>query len=566
MINIPTMSNIRGDMFGGLSAAVVSLPMALAFGVASGAGAAAGVYGALLVGLFASLFGGCKTLISEPTGPMTVVFTVVIANMIAAHPEQGMAMAFTVVMMAGVVQIILSSLKLGRFLTMIPYSVISGFMSGIGCILIILQLAPLIGAKSPEPGVLGTLSNLGEIFSQFSLNEVSLAIISAAILFLTPKSITKKVPPQLLALVGVTIISVILFGNSNISRIGAIEIGLPSFYFPTFSDQLLQEMFIDAMILGALGCIDSMLSSVIADNLTKEDHDSDRELRGQGFGNLMSGMFGGLPGAGATMGTVVNIQAGGRNMTSGLIRVATLFIACFMLADLLAFVPSALLAAIALKVGVDILDWNFVKRAKNTSRHTTMIMCVVLLTTIFVDLIMAVGIGLFIAYMITIEKLSLAQKSGIKTFTDTDDALNLTDHEKALFERLKGSFLLVHLSGPMMFGVARALSREHRIMSNYEYVVMDLNDISYMDDTIALTIENAITDAMKSNVTVLLVPPTGEVGEKLAKLGILDLLPKYHIFKTTGKALYWLEGNASYGRGGYSSNRSQKADVMHRPA
>ena len=449
---------------------------------------------------------------------------------------------------------------------MIPYSVISGFMSGIGCILIILQLAPLIGAKSPEPGVLGTLSNLSEIFSQFSLNEVSLAVISAAILFLTPKSITKKVPPQLLALIGVTVISVILFGNSNISRIGAIEIGLPSFYFPTFSDQLLQEMFIDAMILGALGCIDSMLSSVIADNLTKEDHDSDRELRGQGFGNLMSGMFGGLPGAGATMGTVVNIQAGGRTMTSGLIRVATLFIACFMLADLLAFVPSALLAAIALKVGVDILDWNFVKRAKNTSRHTTMIMCVVLLTTIFVDLIMAVGIGLFIAYMITIEKLSLAQKSGIKTFTDTDDALNLTDQEKALFERLKGSFLLVHLSGAMMFGVARALSREHRIMSNYEYVVMDLNDISYMDDTIALTIESAITDAMESNVTVLLVPPTGEVGEKLAKLGILSLLPKYHIFETTSKALYWLEGNASYGRGGYSSNQIQKADVMHRPA
>lgn len=566
MLNIPTLSNIRGDVFGGLSAAVVSLPMALAFGVASGAGPAAGVYGALLVGLFASLFGGCKTLISEPTGPMTVVFTVVIANMIAAHPEQGMAMAFTVVMMAGVVQIILSSLKLGRFLTMIPYSVISGFMSGIGCILIILQLAPLIGAKSPEPGVLGTLTNIDQIIAQFSFNEIFLAIISIAILFLTPKSITKKVPPQLLALIGVTIISVILFGNNNISRIGAIEIGLPSFYFPTFSDQLLREMFIDAIILGALGCIDSMLSSVIADNLTKEDHNSDRELRGQGLGNLMSGMFGGLPGAGATMGTVVNIQAGGRNMTSGLVRVITLFIACFMLSDLLAFVPSALLAAIAFKVGVDILDWNFVKRAKNTSRHTTMIMCVVLLTTIFVDLIMAVGIGLFIAYMITIEKLSLAQKSGIKTITDTDDALNLTDQEKALFDRLKGKFLLVHLSGPMMFGVARALSREHRIMSNYEYVVMDLNDISYMDDTIALTIENAITDAMKSNVTVLLVPPTGEVGEKLAKLGILDLLPKHHIFKTTGKALYWLEGNAAYGRGGYSSNRSHEADVMHRPA
>ena len=541
MLNLPTTKNFKGDAFGGVSAAIVSLPLALAFGVASGAGAAAGVYGALLVGLFAALFGGTKTLISEPTGPMTVVFTVVIADMLAKHPDQGMAMAFTVVMMAGVVQILLSSLKLGRYITMIPYSVISGFMSGIGCILILLQLGPLIGAKAPEPGVMGTITNLDSIFSQFSYPEISIALVSLGILFLTPKSVAKKVPPQLIALVVVSVLSMVLFNKADISRIGEIDIGLPSFYFPTFSDVMLREMFIDAMILGTLGCIDSMLTSLIADNLTKEDHDSDRELRGQGLGNLFSGMFGGLPGAGATMGTVVSIQAGGRTITAGVIRVVVLCIACFALADLLALVPSALLAAIALKVGVDILDWSFIKRAKNASRHTSMIMYLVLLLTVFVDLILAVGIGLFIANIVTIDKLSYAQRDGIKTITDTDDELRLTPEEKTVFNRLKNKLLMVYLSGPMMFGLSRALSRQHRILARYKYVVMDLSDVSFIDDTIALTIENAISDAMDAKVTLLLVHPSGEVGDKLARLGVIDLLPQNQIFDTRSQAFTWLD-------------------------
>jgi len=544
MLNLPTTKNLKGDAFGGVSAAIVSLPLALAFGVASGAGAAAGVYGALLVGLFASLFGGTKTLISEPTGPMTVVFTVVIADMLARHPEQGMAMAFTVVMMAGVVQILLSSLKLGRYITMIPYSVISGFMSGIGCILILLQLGPLIGAKAPEPGVMGTITNLDAIFAQFSYQEISIALVSLGILFLTPKALAKKVPPQLIALIVVSVLSMVLFSKAEISRIGDIDIGLPTFYFPTFSDVLLREMFIDAMILGTLGCIDSMLTSLIADNLTKEDHDSDRELRGQGLGNLFSGMFGGLPGAGATMGTVVSIQAGGKTITAGVIRVVVLCIACFALADLLALVPSALLAAIALKVGVDILDWSFIKRAKNASRHTSMIMYLVLLLTVFVDLILAVGIGLFIANIITIEKLSYAQRDGIKTITDTDDELRLTPEEKTVFNRLKNKLLMVYLSGPMMFGLSRALSRQHRILARYEYVVMDLSDVSFIDDTIALTIENAISDAMEAKVTLLLVHPTGEVGDKLARLGVTDLLPQNQIFDTRPQAFTWLDSKS----------------------
>lgn len=541
MINIPTTKNLRGDTFGGLSAAIVSLPLALAFGVASGAGAAAGVYGAVLIGLFATLFGGTKTLISEPTGPMTVVFTVVIADMMASHPEQGMTMAFTVVMMAGVVQLLLSKLQLGRYITMMPYSVISGFMSGIGCILILLQLGPLLGVKAPEPGALGTLSNIDVIFANISLPEMFIAALSLAILFLTPKKVSQRVPAQLIALIAVSVLSLLIFNHGDISRIGEINIGLPTLQVPTVSMELLDEMLVDALILGTLGCIDSMLTSLIADNLTKEDHDSDKELTGQGIGNLVSGLLGGLPGAGATMGTVVNIQAGGRTVTSGVIRVAALIVAAFLLTDWLELVPTALLAAIAFKVGIDILDWSFIKRAHKVSRHTSMIMYLVLFVTIFVDLIMAVGIGLFIANIVTIEKLSVAQKRGIKTITDTDDELRLTKEEYSVFSRFKDKLLLVYLSGPMMFGLSRAMSRQHRILSRYEIVIMDLTDVPFIDDTIALTMENAIVEAMELGITLLFVYPKNEVGEKLDKLGVTDLVPEQQRFTSRKKAFAWLD-------------------------
>lgn len=148
--------NLKGDIFGGVTTAIISLPLALAFGVASGAGAEAGLWGAIMVGFFAALFGGSSTLISEPTGPMTVIMTAVLTSMMAKYPETGMAMSFTVVMMAGIFQMLLGTLKLGKYVTLMPYSVVSGFMSGIGIILIILQLPPLLGHLAPPGGVLGT--------------------------------------------------------------------------------------------------------------------------------------------------------------------------------------------------------------------------------------------------------------------------------------------------------------------------------------------------------------------------------------------------------------------------
>ena len=304
LLNHISTNNIKGDLFGGVTAAVIALPMALAFGVASGAGAAAGLWGAVLVGLFAALFGGTPSLISEPTGPMTVVMTAVIASLTAADPENGLAMAFTVVMLAGVFQIVFGFLKLGRYVTQMPYTVISGFMSGIGLILIILQLGHFLGQAIPKGGVIGTLSALPQLLQNARQPEVVLALITLAILWFTPAAIKKIAPPQLIALVAGTVLSLTLLNGGagaeageGVRRIGEIASGFPQLRMPYFELGLASKMLIDAAVLGMLGCIDALLTAVIADSITRTEHNSNKELIGQGLGNLVSGLFGGLPGA-----------------------------------------------------------------------------------------------------------------------------------------------------------------------------------------------------------------------------------------------------------------------------
>ena len=285
-------NNLRGDIFGGVTAAVVSLPLALAFGVASGIGPIGGLYGAICVGFFAALFGGTPTLISEPTGPMTVVMTAIVASMTAANPDNGLAMAFTVVILAGFFQIIFGIFKLGKYITLMPYSVISGFMSGIGVILIILQIAPFLGQAAPKGGVMGTVQAIPDLLSKINPSEAILGIITIAIIFLMPKKIKRVVPPQLVALILGTIISLTVFQGVEIRRIGEIPVGLPPLQFPTFSAGQITSMFVDAVMLAMLGCIDTLLTAVVADSLTRTEHKSDKELIGQGIANIVSGIAG----------------------------------------------------------------------------------------------------------------------------------------------------------------------------------------------------------------------------------------------------------------------------------
>lgn len=530
--------NLKGDIFGGVTTAIISLPLALAFGVASGAGAEAGLWGAIMVGFFAALFGGSTTLISEPTGPMTVIMTAILTSMMAKYPESGMAMSFTVVMMAGAFQILLGTLKLGKYVTLMPYSVVSGFMSGIGVILIILQLSPLLGSPAPPGGVIGTLAALPETLSNVRWGELFLGILTLGVLFFFPEKYRKYVPPQLVALVAITLLSMLLFDTETVRRIGEIPSGLPSLVIPHINAEMFTAMVIDALVLGTLGCIDTLLTAVIGDSLTRNEHDSDKELRGQGLANLISGLFGALPGAGATMGTVTNIQVGARSPVSGMVRALVLALVVMIAGGLTEPIPMAVLAGIAVYVGFNILDWSFIQRAHKVSLPGMAIMYGVMLLTVFVDLIAAVGLGVFISNIIIIEKLSREQKRQVKAISDSDNnSVPLNDDERAMLDQAQGQVLFFYLSGPMIFSVSKAISRQHAAIADYKVMILDLSDVPMIDVTVALALENAVKDARDTQCEVFLLCPNEGTREQLGKLGVLNMIPKENHCQSRRQAL-----------------------------
>jgi SulP family sulfate permease len=333
------------------------------------------------------------------------------------------------------------------------------------------------------------------------------------------------------------IVSLAFFGDMDIRRIGEIPSGLPSLQVPHFSVGQMRTMVVDALVLGMLGCIDALLTSVVADSLTRTQHDSDKELIGQGIGNLVSGMFGGLAGAGATMGTVVNIQAGARTALSGLTRAIVLLIVVLWAGGLTANIPLAVLAGIALKVGINIIDWGFLKRAHHVSIKGAFIMYAVIVLTVFVDLITAVGIGVFVANILTIQRLSDLQAEDVTTITTADDSINLTPAEKVLMSEADGRILLLQLSGPMIFGVAKAIAREHKAIAECESLILDISDVPHLGVTSSLAIEGAIQDALDQNCEVFIVGASGQTKRRLEKLGVVENIPPQNLLGDRQEAL-----------------------------
>lgn len=518
-INKIHFRNWRGDLFGGLTAAIVALPLALAFGVASGAGAIAGLYGAIIVGFFAALFGGTPAQVSGPTGPMTVVVTTVIATLVQRYPDTGLAMAFTVVMLGGLLQILFGVMRLGQYITLLPYTVISGFMSGIGVIIILLQLPPLLGHEG-SGGVVTTLQQLPTYISNPNWIAVGLGLLTLGIVLAVPPKLNRIIPSPLLALVVVTIISVVLFKDANIARIGQIPRGLPSLKMPTFSIRELDDMLRYGLMLGVLGAIDSLLTSLVADSISRTQHDSDKELIGQGIGNTLAGLFGGLPGAGATMRTVVNVQAGGRTPLSGMIHALVLLLVVFWAGPLTAQIPNAVLAGLLLKVGIDILDWGFIKRAPRLSLKGTGLMYLVLFLTVFVDLITAVLVGAFIANVLTIKRLSDVQSDNIKVITDSTGDEKLNPAEQKILAEARGDILLVKLGGPMSFGAAKSISKRMSFVQNYHALVLDLTEVPNIGVTAALAIESIVEDAIAHRRHVWIVATSPQVRWRLEQLDL----------------------------------------------
>lgn len=611
-------SNIKGDTFGGITAGIVALPLALAFGVSSGLGPSAGLYGAIFISFFAAMFGGTNTQISGPTAPMTAVSMVVIASIVAANDgdvNKALPAILTIFILAGLMQIGLGALGLGKYIRYIPYPVVSGFMTAIGVIILVTQILPAVGyypkedlefvntfkpqaeevilenilkeeagegilvledfqetiARSGEvtdaaimteaktlaakeaSGVLGTFKVIGRALQDINWLEVVLALITIIIIY-GFKRITTAVPSTLVALLVVSGVAV-GFGLEY-RPIEEIPSGFPVpnlEIFTNFKLSSISPYIFTALTLSLLGAIDSLLTSVVADNMTKTKHNPNKELIGQGIGNSIAALFGGIPGAGATIRTVVNIQSGGKTKLSGMIVGVVLLVILLALGPIASKIPAAVLAGILITVGIGVMDYKGLKAIPVLPKDLSfgplklssevLIMLVVLALSTLWNLVYAVGIGLVIASLMFMKKIGdlTAERSDVKSLA-TEKAWA---DEKDFPEKFKEEVFIKHIKGPLFFGSTNEFqSLANQIPNTAKTVVIRLGRMQYMDQSGLYAMEDVLQELRKNKVQVLFVDLLKQPRYMMERIDIIpDMVAEEHIFDNFKQCTQWIKNN-----------------------
>ena len=506
------LNKLSGDIFGGVTAAIVALPVALAFGIASGLGPIAGLYSAIAVGFFAAVFGGTPTQISSPTPPMTVAMAVIITQHSSTLGE-----AFTVVILAGLIQMALGALRIGSFVTYTPYSVISGFTSGIGIIVIAIQVLPFLGTDTAPGGTIDSISLWPEALININWQALSLAAISLVAVIFWPNTFSRFLPAPLVALVLGTTTG--YFWLTGAPTIGAIPSGLPILTVPTFSPSFLANAVEPALVLAIIGSIDSLLTSLVADSMTRTRHNSNRELLGQGLGNIAAGVVGALPGAGTTLGTVVNIQAGASTIISGALRAIILLVVVLALGQIVEPIPHAVLAGILMKVGWDIIDWRFLTRIRHISPPYLAVMLITLILTVFVDLVTAVAVGLIASTVLRArqsEQLELDNIVSAAMLDHTFFADLMDEEELAEIDIYQARVGLLGMQGGFTAASANEMVRVVSAdIQEHEVVIFDFSDTVYMDDSAALVMGQLVDAATEESTECIVMNLTGTVADIL---------------------------------------------------
>lgn len=561
-------NNIKGDLFGGITAGIVALPLALAFGIqafggvndpsAASMGALAGIVGATMLGFFAALLGGTHSQISGPTGPMTVVTATLIGGVWASS---GGSLADVLISMSlaglfcGLFQILFGIIKLGKYIRYIPYPVLSGFMSGIGVIIILQQLYPLVGLKG-SGSMVDLLMGIPHAVSQgISITALLLGLGTIAIIYLLPL-LTKKIPATLVALVVMTVVSLFCHLDTRYI-IGDIPSGLPMPFFAKAGLDMasvdwldvLKAAVIPGLTLAGLGSIDTLLTSVVADNITKTKHNSNKELIGQGIGNAIAGLFCGLPGAGATMRTVVNVKSGGRTQLSGMVHALLLLAVLLGLGSLVKYVPLSVLAGILITVGWGIIDFKGFKDLLRIPKADAVVLIVVFLVTVFVDLLTAVGIGMVIACVLFMKRASDLVEGGYSSsaMTSADVRKGLPDpglpnfdkslpwgDEGGITDEMRRHIYIQRLNGPIFFGTINKFKEVMEdVPSDAKVVIIRMKLVSFMDQSGLYAMETAIKDLQARGITVLMTIIQPQPMYMLRTLNVIpSVVPEEHTFKT----------------------------------
>jgi SulP family sulfate permease len=529
MIDFKT-KDLKGDLFGGLTAGVVALPLALAFGEASGAGPIAGLYGAIFVGFFASLFGGTGSQVTGPTGPMVVVFAGVYAAL-----DGNPSLVFSTVVLAGAIQIAFGVFKLGQYIRLVPYPVISGFMSGIGCIIIALQTSRLLGHEPEGSGTIPALVEIPSAVADPNFAALILGVLTLLIAFKWPARLAKIVPPPLAALIIGTLASLFLSGAPIL---GDIPTGLPSFIMPSLNQDTILIVFEAALILALLGSIDSLLTSLVADNMTRTRHNSNRELVGQGIGNVVAGLFGGIASAGATMRTVINIRTGGTTKISGMLHSLFLLAIVIVLAPLAANIPHTVLAGILIKTGWDIIDRAYIVKAHRGPRWDLALMLLVLILTVFVDLITAVVAGVVLASLAFVKQIADEQLKSLRDITNEGLSINFSEEEAELMTHAHKRINVFDFGGPLSFGAAADVGHQIREKSKgpSQVMIFDFSQVPFIDVSAARAMETIANDGKVSNKLVYISGMNDQIRTMLTEL-MGDIVPREQYFDTRRDAI-----------------------------
>tara|TARA_R110001632_G_scaffold161439_4_gene279866 strand:- start:2954 stop:4831 length:1878 start_codon:yes stop_codon:yes gene_type:complete len=613
-------SNLKGDAFGGITAGIVALPLALAFGVSSGLGPSAGLYGAIFIGFFAALFGGTPTQISGPTAPMTAVSIGIIAGIVASFDgdiNKAMPAILTVFLLAGLIQIGVGILGIGKYIRYIPYPVVSGFMTAIGVMILVTQLQPMLGYKSFEDptlierftpqaeevlldkilqeeagegrlvlkdfqetikraktinaeqiemeavalaknyskGVLGTLKIIPYAVKSINWLEVMLALATILIIY-GFKRITTKVPSTLVALLVVS--GVAFVAKLDYLPIDQIPSGFPKFnyeIFTSFSLTSFTPYILTAVSLAFLGAIDSLLTSVVADNMTKTRHDPNRELIGQGIGNSIASIFGGIPGAGATIRTVVNIKAGGKTKLSGMIAGILLLVILLALGPVASQIPAAVLAGILITVGIGVMDYKGLKAIPNLPKDMNvlglkvssevLVMIAVLAMAVFWDLIPAVGIGLVLSSIIFMKKMGdfTARQSTVLDLKATEKNELLWSDEISFPGNLKEEIFIKHLSGPLFFGYTSEFQQlSKQIPGTAKHVILRMDKVPYMDQSGVYAVEDTVLALEQQGIHTHIVGVQKQPQYMMERIDIIpDLIPKESVFENFNDCINYLK-------------------------
>ncbi len=530
------LQTLRGDVLGGVTAAVVLLPMALAYGVVSGLGVIAGLYGAIAVGFFASLFWGTRALISGPTGPMAVAMAVVVGSY-----AENLTEAFTIVIMAGVIQIILGVVKMGRYVAYTPYSVISGFTSGVGVIIVLLQVLPFLGASSPGGGTVGAIRAMPAALGEVNFHALAIALVTLVVTVVWPKRFQKALPPTLAALIVGTLLGVLWLKSAPL--IGEVPTGFPEMIDTHTVLQHLVGSFQPALVLALLASVNTLLMSLIADSMTRATHQPNRELVGQGVGNIFSGLFGGMPGAGNIPATVVNARIGGRSPLSGVLCSLLLLTLVLGLGRYVGEISHAVLAGILMKVGWDIIDWRFITRIHRVQREHLLVMIITLGLTVFADLLSAIMLGLIVAALVSARQFEYLELDSVISVPlldisfladedeeedeadDIDSLLSLLgddDDDKDDFDPFSARCGLVSFRGSFTVASSNKMFSTLSVdIQEHEVVILDFSQTNYMDDSAAFVLEQLIDVAISENTECIVMGLEGAIATSLQKLDIL---------------------------------------------